>query len=71
MLKMNYSSNFWDTPICFVLELQEQLSIMLPQGNINLDSSYRKSLSIHVDYILSKQEGIFYMSVKDTTTTGI
>jgi len=39
--------------------------------NINLDSSLRKNLSVHVIFILSKQDNIFFINVEDTTTIGI
>jgi len=39
--------------------------------NINLDSSLRKNLSVHVVFILSKQDNIFFINVEDTTNIGI
>ena len=65
------SLNILAIPICFVLELQEQQSIMHQQANTELDSSLGKILCVHVANTLSKQDAIFYMTAKGSTTTGI
>ena len=51
--------------------LQEQLQIMLPLANTDLDSFLGRILSAHVGYILSNQDTIFSMNVVDLTATGI
>jgi len=39
--------------------------------NIALDFSPGKNLSVHVGYILLRQDDIFFMNVEDTTIIGI
>ena len=52
-------------------ELQDWLQIMLLLVNTDLDSSLRRNLNVHVVYILSNQDAIFYMNVVDLMSTGI
>ena len=52
-------------------ELQDWLQIMLLLVNTDLDSSLRRNLNVHVVYILSNQDAIFYMNVVDLMATGI
>ena len=42
-----------------------------PIGSTDLDSSQGRNLSVCVDYILSNQDGIFFMNVEDLTDIGI
>ena len=55
----------------YVPELQEQLLIMPQLVNTNLDSFFRKSLSVHMVCITLSQDIIYFMSVNVLTTIGI
>jgi len=58
-------------PILFALMLSEPSPTTLPLENTDYDFSLTWTSSVHVTIILSKQEDIFYTSVKDLTGTGI
>ena len=59
------------TPIRFVLEHPEPLPITLPLESTDYDSSLTWTSCVYAAIILSKQEDISYMIVKDLTGTGI
>ena len=52
-------------------ESQEQLPIMLQLANTDLDFSLKKSLGVHMSYILSKQDVISFMSAEGLMNIGI
>jgi len=58
-------------PILFALMLSEPSPTTLPLENTDYNFSLTWTSSVHVTIILSKQEDIFHMSVKDLTGTGI
>ena len=60
-----------DIPIHFVLELSEPSPTTLPLESIDYDFSLTWTSHVYVIIILSKQEDIFYMSVKDLMGTKI
>ena len=69
--KRDCGSNILAIPICCVLKLLEQQSIMYLLVNITLDYSLRKSLSVYTVYTLLNQDIISFMHINVSTTTGI
>jgi len=57
-------------PTLYVLKLQEPSQTMPLQENINYNFSRRKTSSVCVVYILSRQEGTFCMNVWDIMGIG-
>ena len=71
MLKEVLSYSSLDTRIHYVHKWPELLLIMLQSVNIDLDSSLRKNLSVHVAHTQSNHKDIFFMIVEDSMAIGI
>ena len=55
----------------YAQEPLEQLLIMCQQMNIDLGSFQMKNLDVHAANILSNQDIIYFMSIKDSMSTEI
>jgi len=71
MLKEVFGYSGLDTWICYVCEWPELLLITLQSVNIDLDSSLRKNLSVHVAHTQSNHKDIFFMIAEDLTAIEI
>ena len=71
ILKVALSFRPLVTSIRFVLKHPEPSPITLPLESTDYDSFLTWTSRVHTTIILSKQEDIFYMIVKDLTDTGI
>jgi len=71
MLKEVLSYSGLDTQIRYVHERPELLLIMLQLVNMDLNSSLRKNLSVHVAHTWLNHEDIFFIIAEDSTVIGI